>query len=67
MFQKLAAAALGLAIASTATAHDGAATLLADLRKVYLYETRADLYFESPVGGTAVPMVQEDGAWKLGE
>jgi hypothetical protein len=44
-----------------------AATLLADLRKVYLYETRADLFFESAVGGTAVPMVHEFGAWKLGE
>lgn len=41
---------------------------LADLKKVFLYETRAILFFSARDGSSATSMTMalEDGAWKLG-
>jgi hypothetical protein len=45
-----------------------ASAFLADLQKVYVYETRAILFFSSAAGNssTSMTMALEDGAWKLG-
>ncbi len=48
--------------------YSDADAFLADLKKVFLYETRAILFFSAADGSssTSMTMAREDGAWKLG-
>jgi len=45
-----------------------AKAFLADLKKAYIYDTRAVLFFSAAGGNssTSMAMAREDGAWKLG-
>ena len=48
--------------------YSDADAFLGDLKKVFLYETRAILFFSAADGSssTSMTMAREDGAWKLG-
>lgn len=42
-----------------------AGAMMADLQRAYIYPTEAQLFFKGTQGGTVMPMVLEDGAWKV--
>jgi hypothetical protein len=42
-----------------------APAMMADLQKVYVYQAEAQLFFKGAQGGTVMPMVLEDGVWKI--
>jgi len=39
--------------------------MMADLQKAYIYQAEAQLFFKGAQGGTVMPMVLEDGVWKI--
>jgi hypothetical protein len=42
-----------------------APAMMADLQKAYIYQAEAQLFFKGTQGGTVMPMVLEDGVWKV--
>lgn len=42
-----------------------APAMMADLQKAYIYQAEAQLFFKGAQGGTVMPMVLEDGVWKI--
>jgi hypothetical protein len=42
-----------------------ASAMMADLQKAYIYKAEAQLFFKGAQGGTVMPMVLEDGVWKI--
>lgn len=42
-----------------------APAMMADLQKAYIYQAEAQLFFKGVQGGTVMPMVLENGVWKI--
>ena len=45
--------------------YDDARAMMADLQKAYIYAADAQLFFKGAQGGTVMPMVLENGVWKV--